>query len=219
MFAARRAFKSSARLLRLPPVNVHFYSSASKDSRSAGKTDSTLTSQENDHASATDIDHHNDPYVYADRPVEDPYHQIKEGMEPVIKYRLHAEQSFFWPPSFADNDAREIGPYPHEADYSTSYQLRDPYAPWDDRNNRRNFGEVMPEEMEALSMWNMDVEQDFTLGYMLGALGLFLGSFCGLWWIGDKYFSGALVPELGVPREFPYWEKYFPGTKPNPPAG
>jgi hypothetical protein len=222
MFAIKAIFKARRRPFGLSPINLHFYSTKSKGddlTRPTNKADSTLTTEEDGHASTAQIDHVNNSYTYADRPVDDPYNQIKEGMEPVIKYRLHAEQSFFWPPPFADNDSREIGPYPHEADYSTTYQLRDPYAPWDDRNNRRNFGEVMPEEMEALSLWNMDVEQDFTFSYMMGALVAFVGTFCGLWWVGDKYFSGALVPNIGVPRELPYWEKYFPGTKPNPPTG
>lgn len=219
MFAIKRVFKPD---LRLSSIGLNLYRTKSKGdslTKSLSRADSNSITQKDDRDVVAHIDHVDDSYTYADKPVDDPYHQIKEGMEPVVKYRLHAEQSLFWPPPFTDNDSREIGPYPHEADYSTTYQLRDPYIPWDDRNNRRNFGEVMPEEMEALSLWNMDVEQDFTFGYMISALGLFVGTFCGLWWVGDKYFSGALVPNIGVPRELPYWEKYFPGTKPNPPVG
>lgn len=150
--------------------------------------------------------------------VEDPPAEALPGMEPVLKYRLHAEQAYMWPAPPADNDSREIGPYPHAADMAKSYQLRSPHLQWDDPTNRRMFGEPIPEEMEALSVWMVDVEETYTVPYMLAGLATFLGAMGGLWWFGEKFLKGVVKP-VASPRELPYWQKYFGSTPPHLPAG
>lgn len=150
--------------------------------------------------------------------MQDPPTKVLPGMEPVLKYRLHAEQAYMWPAPPADNDDREIGPYPHAADMAKSYQLRSPHLQWDDATNRRMFGEVIPEEMEALSVWMVDVEETYTVPYMLSGLAAFLGTLGGLWWFGERFLKGVVKP-VASPRELPYWQKYFGRIPPYLPAG
>ncbi|PJF18042.1 NADH dehydrogenase [ubiquinone] 1 beta subcomplex subunit 8, mitochondrial [Paramicrosporidium saccamoebae] len=76
-----------------------------------------------------------------------------------------------WPQ--AEDDPRMIGDYPNVP--AESQQLRDPYATYFDQQNRRNFGEAMPEDYEPLTMWSFDHETTYGVSWVLGGLGGFFG--------------------------------------------
>lgn len=85
-----------------------------------------------------------------------------------------------------EDDPRMIGDYPDVP--ATSYQLRDPYARYFDQQNRRNWGEPMPEDYEPLSMWSFDHETSFGKWWIIGSFGGFFGGmFC-------LYHLLALIP-------------------------
>lgn len=99
----------------------------------------------------------------------------------------------FWFPSknpTPENDARDIGPYPLSPtasnDLHESYQLRPPDLPeYFDRQGRRRFGETVPEEAEIQGMWNVDVETNYSVVYMLGGVVVFFGSLGGLMYLSS----------------------------------
>lgn len=103
------------------------------------------------------------------------------------------------------DDPRMIGDYPDVS--AESYQLRDPHKKYFDAQNRRDFGEAVPEEYEALSQWSFDHETQFGLVWVLGSIGgLFGGYFLFLW-----IFSHVPNPFAGLtaPRDLPTVGKYF----------
>ena len=148
---------------------------------------------------------------------KDPF-ENEEGMEVVRQYERHAAQAYLWPAPLSDNDEREIGPYPHDADHPRSYQLRSPWLDWDDKTDRRMFGEVLPEEWEAYSTLMPDVEKDFTVPFQLCSfIGVF-GSIFLFVWLGHKY-GKPLLGTREEPRNLPYWHLYYPNQEPRRPAG
>lgn len=74
----------------------------------------------------------------------------------------------------ADDDVRMIGDYPNVP--LESYQLRDPYENYFDMQNRRRWGEPLPEDYEPLTMWSFDHETSYGKWWVLGGLGGFFGS-------------------------------------------
>ena len=72
-----------------------------------------------------------------------------------------------------EDDVRMIGDYP---DYGTqSYQERDPYVKYFDQQGRRHFGEGVPEDFEALSVWAPDISRRYGLPWMLGGPAVLFG--------------------------------------------
>ena len=105
----------------------------------------------------------------------------------------------------AEDDPRMIGNYPDVP--AESYQLRDPHGQYFDVQNRRNFGEPLPEEFELLSQWSFDHETQFGLVWILGSIGGLFGGYFLLHWLVSYVpspFSG-----LTAPRELPTVGKYF----------
>lgn len=111
--------------------------------------------------------------------------------------------AMYWFPSkkpTADNDEREIGPYPQfpqaSNDPAGSFQFRTAdAAAYTDRQNRRQIGEPVPEEAEFQGLWNVDIEGDYSVVYMLSAVGLLFGSVGAF-----AYFSSKNHDPLKSPR-------------------
>lgn len=134
------------------------------------------------------------------------------------------EPNLFWFPKADPTDTREIGPYPKtddlpSNDLSKSAQFRpadlDEYF---DRQQRRKFGEVVPEEAEIQSMWNVDIEGNYSVAYMLSGVGLLLGGLGGIAYLSTKLHDPEKSPRFrATEKELPFTEKYFPSTsKPSP---
>ena len=74
----------------------------------------------------------------------------------------------------AEDDPRMIGDYP---DYgSRSYQERDPQRRYFDQQGRRHFGEGVPEDYEALSVWAPDISRRYGWPWMLGGPAVLIGA-------------------------------------------
>jgi len=81
---------------------------------------------------------------------------------------------------------------------AVSYQRR-PATGWDDDQERRNFGEPVPEEHEALSVWSHDV-YDISGSYALREFSIAVVLF-------GIFFSGIylITPERpALPRTYPF---------------
>lgn len=124
----------------------------------------------------------------------------------------------FWFPKANPQDPREIGPYPQSPDSSSSndpaqsYQFRPAdQAEYFDRQGRRRFGEDVPEEAEFQGMWNVDIEGNYSVLYMLSGVGLLLGGLSGIAYFATKFHDPLKSPRLtAVDKELPYTDKYFP---------
>ena len=107
-----------------------------------------------------------------------------------------------------DDDPRMIGDYPDVP--AESYQFRDPYAEYTDKQGRRNWNEPVPEDYEQLSVWSVDHEKDYGIGWVLGSFALLFGGFFSLKWIMDRYLPNPLM-DYTRPRELdPSVAKHFP---------
>lgn len=91
-----------------------------------------------------------------------------------------------------DTDDRDIGPYPRVP--STPYSERDYRLPWDDKFNRRNLNEPVPEQFDLLNVFMIERGQ-YKMWYMVTSVGCFLGCFVVYFWVCDWYES-----KYGVPR-------------------
>ena len=141
---------------------------------------------------------------------------IDEHGEDYLK--VHQE-SLFWFPKPNKSDPREIGPYPLEnppssssGDPSKSFQFRQPdREEYFERQQRRKFGETVPEEAEFQGMWNVDIEGNYSVIYMLSGVGLLLGSLSGIAYFVTKWHDPEKSPRmLAVEKELPYIDNYFP---------
>lgn len=139
-----------------------------------------------------------------------------ESKEDYLK--VHQE-NLFWFPKADEKDPREIGPYPlseHASnDPSQSYQFRpadlDEYF---SRQARRRFGEVVPEEAEFQGTWNVDIEGNYSVLYMLSGVGLLLGGLGGIAYLSTQWHDPKKSPRaMAVEKELPYTEKYFPNQQ------
>lgn len=123
------------------------------------------------------------------------------------------EPSMYWFPG-PDSDPREIGPYPTSPyasnDPSQSYQFRPPDLPeYFERQGRRRFGETVPEEAEFQGIWNVDIEGNYSVVYMLSGLTAFLASVGGFIYIASKFHDPENSPRsVAIERELPYMNKY-----------
>ncbi len=117
--------------------------------------------------------------------------------------KVHKPAMYWFPsrkPSL-ENDAREIGPYPQfphaSANPAGSFQLRPAEsATYFDRQNRRKFGEPVPEEAEFQGMWNVDIEGDYSVVYMLTGMVLLLGGVGTIAYFSTKYHDPFKSPRL-----------------------
>lgn len=132
--------------------------------------------------------------------------------------KVHQE-NLFWFPKENEKDSREIGPYPPSQkasnDPSQSYQFRpadlDEYF---SRQGRRRFGEVLPEEAEFQGTWNVDIEGNYSVLYMLSGVGLLLGGLGGIAFFSTKWHDQTKSPRaMAVEKELPYTDKYFPNQQ------
>lgn len=130
--------------------------------------------------------------------------------------------AMYWFPSkkpTKENDEREIGPYPQfphaSNDPAGSFQFRTPdAAAYTDRQNRRQIGEPVPEEAEFQGMWNVDIEGDYSVVYMLSAVGLLFGSVGAFAYFSTKNHDHLKSPRLlAVIIELFILISYFLGGK------
>lgn len=122
----------------------------------------------------------------------------------------------FWFPKADPKDPREIGPYPTSEFTSNDPAQSAQFKPADrreyfDRQGRRMFGETLPEEAEFQSIWNVDIEGNYSVLYMLSGVGLLLGGFAGIVYVSTKLHNSDDSPRrMATEKELPYTEKYFP---------
>lgn len=143
---------------------------------------------------------------------------INEGKAEEEDYLKVHQQNMFWFPKANPADPREIGPYPTEnpfassSDPSKSFQFRQPdREEYFERQQRRKFGETVPEEAEFQGMWNVDIEGNYSVLYMLSGVGLLLGTLGGFAYIVTKWHDPQKSPRmLAVEKDLPYTDKYFP---------
>jgi hypothetical protein len=139
----------------------------------------------------------------------------KKGENEENYLKVH-EPNMFWFPKANPQDSREIGPYPPSStasnDPSQSFQFRPAdQADYFDRQGRRRFGEVVPEEAEFQGMWNVDIEGNYSVVYMLSGVGLLLGGLSGIAYFATKSHDPKKSPRLvAVEKELPYTDKYYP---------
>lgn len=140
--------------------------------------------------------------------------------QPEENYLKIHEPNLFWFPKADPKDSREIGPYPPSQlasnDPAQSAQFRPADLPeYFDRQGRRRFGETVPEEAEFQGIWNVDIEGNYSVLYMLSGVGLLLGGFAGIVYFSTKFHDTDASPrKMAVEKELPYTDKYFP-FKPN----
>ena len=117
--------------------------------------------------------------------------------------KVHKPAMFWFPTRkpTPTNDEREIGPYPQfpqaSNDPAGSFQFRPAdSAAFTDRQNRRKIGEDVPEEAEFQEMWNVDIEGDYSVVYMLSAVALLFGSVGSIAYFSTKYHDPLKSPRL-----------------------
>lgn len=106
-----------------------------------------------------------------------------------------------------EDDPRMIGDYP--AVPASSYQTRDPHARYYDQQNRRYFGEPVPEDYEPLIMWSFDVEERFGVGWAVASLGSLLGGCFLLYQLCGR--EPSVFATQRVPKELPTVSDYYRG--------
>ncbi|KAI8595217.1 hypothetical protein EDD21DRAFT_391781 [Dissophora ornata] len=101
----------------------------------------------------------------------------------------------------------QIGTYPDMPMYNQQWRDGNPSAGYWDQQDRRNFGETVPEEDEVLNIWSPDVG-DFTAGYGMKSILAAAAAFLGFGYLlnetrSEPHFTrrsypGGLLNELGV---------------------
>lgn len=126
------------------------------------------------------------------------------------------QDNLFWFPKADKEDSREIGPYPSSPYASNDPQQSYQFRPADlkeyfSRQARRKFGETVPEEAEFQSTWNVDIEGNYSVIYMLSGVGLLLGGLGGIAYFSTKWHDPTKSPRaLAAEKDLPYIDKYFP---------
>lgn len=92
-------------------------------------------------------------------------------------------------------------------------QLRDPYADWWDKQERRNYGEPVHEDNDILGMFSTEAYTHYKPGFGAVLLGTFVASVFGLMAVVYPFypdkpsvprtFPGGLDRELGGPGALP----------------
>jgi len=77
------------------------------------------------------------------------------------------------------DDPRQITPGYPDLPFE-SYQNRDPYKHYDDQQYRRNFGEPLPEDYDILNVSCFDIENTFSIRYMLTGIFIAGATFYGV---------------------------------------
>ena len=104
-----------------------------------------------------------------------------------------------------EDDPRMIGDYPVTS--VGSYQTRDPYARYYDQQNRRYFGEPVPEDYEPLLMWSFDVEERFGVGWAIASLGSLLGGCFLLYQVCGR--EPSVFATQRIPKDLPTVSEYY----------
>ncbi|ODV64237.1 uncharacterized protein ASCRUDRAFT_24134, partial [Ascoidea rubescens DSM 1968] len=78
---------------------------------------------------------------------------------------------------------------------------KDPYAKYDDQQNRRNFNEPLHAEDDMYNMWSPDTFPTDSYSYAVKANLIFL-SFCIVFFGGLTYISYEHKPAM--PRNYPH---------------
>ncbi|KAK5007760.1 hypothetical protein LTR60_005630, partial [Cryomyces antarcticus] len=101
------------------------------------------------------------------------------------------------PPVLPPNLTLQNGNYPNPPPGKRS--LRDPYADWWDKQERRNFGEPLHEDNDIYAVFSTDTYSHFTPGWGAVLLGTFVASVFGLCAIIRPFYPD----KPSVPRTFP----------------
>ncbi|ODQ81750.1 hypothetical protein BABINDRAFT_174361 [Babjeviella inositovora NRRL Y-12698] len=90
--------------------------------------------------------------------------------------------------------------FTQQATQEDYYQLRSPYAKWDDPQNRRNFNEPVSDKYDFYEMWTADVytttSDKQAVRWFLTYVGVFAGACYGLSFLFDG--------KIAMPRNYPY---------------
>lgn len=77
-------------------------------------------------------------------------------------------------------------------------QFRDPYGDWDDKQERRNYGEPVHEDNDILCMFSPEEYTHVTSGKALFQIGCFAAAVLGLCGVVSMFYPDKPT----VPREF-----------------
>ncbi len=124
------------------------------------------------------------------------------------------EDDFYLNPDWYRTPQESDGPrcimpgYP-EPPYK-SYQARDAYGTFTNQQERRNFGEPVHELYDVLGQDNFDIEQTYSIRYMLTGVGIAAATL-----FGTVQLIGLFDDKDGwrrnvVDREYPYLHLYHP---------
>lgn len=113
---------------------------------------------------------------------------------------------WFRPPQESDGP-RCIAPDYPDVPYQ-SLQARSPYAQWSDPQLRRNLGEPVQEQYDALSTQSFDIEPTYSIRYMLTGLALAAGTFAGLVQLINLFDDKNGWRRDVAERDFPYLHMY-----------
>lgn len=81
------------------------------------------------------------------------------------------------------------------------YYHRDPYAGWDDKQNRRNFNEPLHQDDDILNLWSPEYYDTVSDGTAVRWVSYFFLSIAGLFGVCYTFF----YPERrAVPRNYPH---------------
>lgn len=95
-----------------------------------------------------------------------------------------------------------------------SYQNRDPYGQYTDKQGRRNYGEPVNEQFDILTTQSFDMETTYSMRYMLTGVAIAGATFYGAIQLLNMVDDKDGWRRDAAAREFPYLEKYQPVRKP-----
>lgn len=107
-----------------------------------------------------------------------------------------------------EDDPRMIGDYPDVP--IQPYQLRNPYGDYFDVQNRRQWGELVHEDVEPLLMWSWDTEATYGWGWLVAAWTSLFGGFGLFYWL-LKDVPSPFAYQLEPKKLLPSVASYFPG--------
>lgn len=106
------------------------------------------------------------------------------------------------------DDPEWLGPWKEHPRPNFEAQHKNPYI-YDDRQERRNFGDPIQENDDIRNVWIMDVQTEpslykmMTTGYMLRSLFIALFTF-GAVWVGLAFIGPIVRPKPTIDRTLPY---------------
>lgn len=133
--------------------------------------------------------------------------------EPSELAHQQAEAEGYLHPDWFRTPLKTDGPRCIAPDYPEtpfqSYQARDPYKKYDDQQRRRDFNEPVNERFDMLSAQSFDIEQTYSMRYMLSSLGIAAGVTYAVIQAIQSFDEKEGWRTYAVPRELPYAEKYI----------